>query len=381
MTATIVHLLPVAEYALLKCFVERTAEPEDFEAVYAALEIPKNPKPSRLSVAIAQIILHHIQGTLPQCASVGTTVRLHRKEHRRQKDARLSFNPQLVCTINWADSAPGISWPEAYHVTYLPGFDKFVITASRDGPDAWGCADHAIGVADGNLDPVEAAKEVIIEFWRSQVNTWDQCRWAYLLNHGLIEEKIANVWADEVWHSPEKEQPVEEEDADESNYLPKIPMLPSELPQQRIYGIVELPERPTKFECLVGYNSVPKDALPKAAPRSAVYLGQVEWAWSPMHGRLDAYYLKVHKTHWVLWSRYWDDNWKKWEWVAIGCVARKGVTERVAAVHLLLAYWEWATMNDDLDEFHHINEHGFLSVSDLRAIARRVWDTHESAAS
>ena len=77
----------------------------------------------------------------------------------RHKDARLAFNPQLVCTINWADSGPGYSWPESYHVTYLPGFDRFVMTASRDGPDAWGCVDQAIGVADGSLSPVEAARQ------------------------------------------------------------------------------------------------------------------------------------------------------------------------------------------------------------------------------
>jgi hypothetical protein len=63
----------------------------------------------------------------------GGTVNLNRKEYKRHKDARLAFNPQLVCTINWADSGPGFSWPESYHVTYLPGFDKFVITASTDG--------------------------------------------------------------------------------------------------------------------------------------------------------------------------------------------------------------------------------------------------------
>jgi hypothetical protein len=138
MTATIVRLLPADEQALLKCYVEGTDEPDNFDALYDALEVPAKATPPRLAIAVAQILLHHVQGMLPQWASVGDTVRLNRKAHKRHKDARLAFNPQLVCTINWADSGPGFSWPEAYHVTYLPGFDKFVITASRDGPDAWG---------------------------------------------------------------------------------------------------------------------------------------------------------------------------------------------------------------------------------------------------
>ncbi|MCX7298078.1 MAG: hypothetical protein NTU64_14690 [Hyphomicrobiales bacterium] len=144
----------------------------------------------------------------------GDTVNLNRKAHKRHKDARLAFNPQLVCTINWADSGPGFSWPESYHATYLPGFDKFVITASRDGPDAWGCDDHAIGVADGNLSPVEAAKEAIVEFWTMQVSAWDQCRWAYLFAQGLIDTKTADAWADQVWcQSAEEEDETEDEHA------------------------------------------------------------------------------------------------------------------------------------------------------------------------
>jgi hypothetical protein len=80
-----------------------------------------------------------------------------------------------------------------------------VITASRDGPDAWGCADHAIGVVDSNQSPVEAAKEAITVFWRMQVMEWEQPRWAYLFAEGLVDAKAANGWADEVWRPPEEE--------------------------------------------------------------------------------------------------------------------------------------------------------------------------------
>jgi hypothetical protein len=203
MTATIVRLLPADEQALLKAYVEGTCGPAADAAIYDLLEVPDGATPPRIAIAAAQIILHHVQATLPQWSSVsGGTVNLNRKEYKRHKDARLTFNPQLVCTINWADSGPGYSWPESYHVTYLPGFDKFVITASRDGPDVWGCADHAIGVAEGSLSPIEAAKQAITEFWRMQVNG---PRWAYLFDEGLIDSKTANVWADEVWCPPEEE--------------------------------------------------------------------------------------------------------------------------------------------------------------------------------
>ena len=105
MTATIVRLLPADEDALLSCYVKGTSEPDDFSALYDTLEVPANATPPRIAIAIAQILLHHIQKSLPQWASLtGSKVTLNRKEHRRHKDALFAFNPQLICTINWADS-------------------------------------------------------------------------------------------------------------------------------------------------------------------------------------------------------------------------------------------------------------------------------------
>ena len=97
------------------------------------------------------------------------------------------------------------SWPESYYVTYIPGFDRHVVTASRDGDDAWSCVDHAIGFADGALSPEEAAHQVLTSFWRQQYEAWDQSRWAYLFAQGLIDTELASSWADEVWGTEEPE--------------------------------------------------------------------------------------------------------------------------------------------------------------------------------
>ena len=154
---------------------------------------------------------------------------------------------------------------------------------------------------------------------------------------------------------------------------PKIPMSPEALPQQRIHEVVGLPERPEEFDCEVGYGVSPNSEMPKNVPTSWTYLCQVEWAWSPMNNRLDAYYLHRGRTHWSLWSRYWDDNWGQWSDMAIGCVPRRGVTEPQAAFYLLLEFWTGEVTDNSLDEFHWINETEYLSVADLAAIAREVW--------
>ena len=63
----------------------------------------------------------------------------------------------------------------------------------------------------------------------------------------------------------------------------------------------------------------------------------------------------------------------KWELTSIGCVPRLGVEERQAAVYLLLEYWTDGAKESSVDEFHWINEDGYLSVAELAAIVREVW--------
>ena len=154
---------------------------------------------------------------------------------------------------------------------------------------------------------------------------------------------------------------------------PHIPMSPDELPQQRIHEVITLPPRPVPFDSTVGYGQFPKGSLPSDVPCDMTYLAQVEWAWSPMNNRIDAYYLHKGRTHWSLWSRYWDDNWNQWSDMAIACVHRRGVSEHQAAVYLLLEFWRDETTENSLDKFHWINETEYLEVGDLAAIVREVW--------
>ena len=51
---------------------------------------------------------------------------------------------------------------------------------------------------------------------------------------------------------------------------PKIPMLPTELPQQRIHEVVSLPARPTEFSSFVNYGDMPEGTVSKNPPRNAI---------------------------------------------------------------------------------------------------------------
>jgi hypothetical protein len=189
-------------------------EPSDLGDLYDDLDVPDEAEPSQLEIAVAQILLHGSQKRLPQWGCVngdGKVVQGRKNLQRPQGAEPITLHPQLLLCVNWADSGPGFSWPEAYHITKIPGFDQYIFTASRDSPDAWGCTDHAIGFCDASVAVKEAASAIIIRYWLKQASGWDQARWAYLFDEGLISGKEADSWANEVWGDPEELSPEEEE--------------------------------------------------------------------------------------------------------------------------------------------------------------------------
>ena len=150
MSNPIALLVPTFELDAVEAYLTGK-EPPFLERLFEALDIPDDAQTSQLEIAVAQILLHRSQGGLPQwgCVSNDGKVVRGREKLKRPKDAEpLTLHPQLLLCINWADSGPGFSWPESYHVTRIPGFDKYIFTASRDSTDAWGCTDHAIGFCD-----------------------------------------------------------------------------------------------------------------------------------------------------------------------------------------------------------------------------------------
>lgn len=158
--------------------------------------------------------------------------------------------------------------------------------------------------------------------------------------------------------------------------LPRIPMHPTKLPHPQKDLETTLPRRPIGFETVVGWEPWPEGTAPvRQRPRKAHYLGMVEWAWSPMHMRLDAMYLQGGSKDWVLWSRSWDDNESRWDWMLSGWGPKRAIDMRTASTHLLIDYWRF----DGVGHFHWVAEEGELAVGDWMAIGREVWGDQVAA--
>lgn len=160
-----------------------------------------------LGNAVARMGLSKIQGRLPQWGVIRSDggVLLARQPISRRK-AAVELMPRFLFMINWADSGPGYSWPESYYATYLPGFHRYVVTASQDSPDMHGYTDEAIGSFDAGLPLVEGVRQVVMDWWGRQATDGSQCRWAYIFQTGEIDEESATAWADEVWIDEDEDE-------------------------------------------------------------------------------------------------------------------------------------------------------------------------------
>ena len=157
--------------------------------------------------AVADMVLERINDTLPQWASVKirenddeeAVIIRGREVRARLARCKIELVPKYLMTINWADSGPGFSWPVAYHATWVPLYNEYIVTQSADCPDAYGYCDFAVGHFPETDDFVAAAAKEIKSDWEEQRDQFCQARWAYLFGNGLIDEATSLRLREEVW--------------------------------------------------------------------------------------------------------------------------------------------------------------------------------------
>jgi hypothetical protein len=199
----LVSLEPDEQLVLDGYFDRSLCETDAFEEACERLEVPMDTNCPRVEAAVGQVLLQNIQERLPQWAvfydDEATFGRTYRK---RRKSKKLEFLPQHLFTINWADSAPGFSWPEAYNLAYIPRRHRYVVLVSRDSTDVWGCIDQAIGHFDADEDRLLGVRKIIGSSWRPMDGS-KPMPWSEVLRTGLIDRATAERWRREVWCEPE----------------------------------------------------------------------------------------------------------------------------------------------------------------------------------
>jgi len=150
---------------------------------------------------VAAIVLNAAQNRLPNYGVVDSDGRVamgRTSDPIHPRDIQLL--PSLLFTIDWAATAPGVSWPESYFVTYVPSVDLRIVTASKDDSDLWGFSDLAIGFCRPLRSPDFGVKRIIQSWWRrASGDPLEREPWETFWNAGLIDQARAEAWKDQVF--------------------------------------------------------------------------------------------------------------------------------------------------------------------------------------
>ena len=154
-----------------------------------------------------------------------------------------------------------------------------------------------------------------------------------------------------------------------------IPMSPDFLPRQKLNEVVTLPKLPEGLAPKVDLDEPLQRNRPRASPRKLTFICSVEWSWSPMHHRIDNYYLNPRRAGWLLWNNWVEDGGFPWTWhwdlMAYGNRCRSDA--KSIACHLILELWKFDAKYHQTEQYHWINNTGLLSTEEIQAIAREVW--------
>jgi len=167
--------------------------------------------PAAINNAVARLVLSDIQERLPQWAVSYSPGEWHStRGYEKRRRQPVSLLPRFLFMLNWADSGPGMSWPESFHVGFLPYYDVHIVTGSVDSTDAYGYTDRVLGSFTPDVPLLEGCRKVIIADWEKQAG-WGQLEWAYLFSTGIVSEERAREWAKDVWGVGEDEYQDDEE--------------------------------------------------------------------------------------------------------------------------------------------------------------------------
>lgn len=198
-----------AALAILGTYLNDYSGNLSYEEAVAELGLPSRCADDS-ALAAAAVLLSHVQSRLPQWGIWTDEGYKSDRNNLIRPSQGIAFVPRLVCEINWAVSAPGYDWPMAYHLTYLPGYEVEVFTASADCKEFWGMCDIALGIINLPVkDHHKSVYKLLKKNWLEQCNQ-SQPQWERWEGSGLIQQDEGEALRDLIW--PEEE---EEEDWDE----------------------------------------------------------------------------------------------------------------------------------------------------------------------
>jgi hypothetical protein len=158
---------------------------------------------SALQGAVGAMLLRNMQSKLPRSALFfpnANVLAISRGEVRPPQGSNISLVGQHLFTINWADGAPGMSWPTAYYAVWLPVRNIWVVTASDDTGEMLGFLDVALGWFPATTTWEDGVAAIITQDWTAwaadQQSAWQEFSASGRLSPETIWTCRQRAWPD-----------------------------------------------------------------------------------------------------------------------------------------------------------------------------------------
>jgi len=156
---------------------------------------------STCSAFVGRLVLSAVEERLPQMGDILDDIAMPGRQLRDNSDrysARVQLLPRLLLEINWAEYALGVNSPCAYYATWLPGYYRWVVTASSNSCSSWNHWDRCIGWISDTADFIGGVHDILIREWRNPEFS-SNCAWEDLWSSGVVAETQAYDWRNEAW--------------------------------------------------------------------------------------------------------------------------------------------------------------------------------------
>ena len=150
---------------------------------------------------VALILLNTIQEKLPNYGITNSEGKAHMGRIISPVAARkIQLLFSFLFSIDWASTAPGLSWPESYFVTYIPSLNLRIVTVSVDDDSLYGAgySDIAIGFCRAIRTTEFGTKKIIQDWWKRSSGA-ELMPWESFWSAGLIDKARAEAWRDQVF--------------------------------------------------------------------------------------------------------------------------------------------------------------------------------------
>jgi hypothetical protein len=219
--AVVASVFTPDERAVMQFWLEHPGAPPAAESDAArvlrewGIERGGGSTPLCVASGVAQIALAAVEDRLPQKATLhedGCVLGRRVRAANQRFERAVVLRPRFLFSLDWAATAPGVSWPRAYYATWFPGYDVWVVTASADSPELWGVLDIAVGWFDDRVAFADGVRDTVVAHWRRDEWLEPGGEWEYFWAEGLVSAAEALAWREVVWPSTVVDDDVEDED-------------------------------------------------------------------------------------------------------------------------------------------------------------------------